>query len=336
MNKKKSMLDIAQLAGVSIATVSRVLNNNGRYSAETEKKVLSVVKKYDYRINQSAKGLRTKKTQSIGVVVPDITNEFFAKIVRSVESNLISKGYTVFVCDSDENEQMEDLHISSLDSKDVDGMIYISTKSDVGKIYEKYSIPVVYIDRRPENAGLLITSDNVNGGFLATQELIKAGCKNILYVKDEKNHSTVIQRLDGYKKAHEQYGLKFDENNIISIKISYKEAFDTVVHLIESGKTFDGIFCNNDILALAALHAIHSKGLRVPQDVKIVGYDSIQLSEICYPPITSVWQNTDEFGRIAVEELLNLINGKKECGNSDNKDIVIPVSLVKRRSTESE
>lgn len=326
---KKSMAEIAELAGVSIATVSRVLNHNGRFSPQTEKRVLSVIDKYGYIVNQSAKGLRTSKTQSIGVIVPDITNEFFAKIVRSVEQNLLDKDYTVFVCDSNENEMNEDKHISSLASKGVDGIIYISVKSDVKEIYEHYHIPVVYIDRRPENAGILISSDNENGGFLATEELIKSGCKHIAVLRDQKNHSTVKQRLSGYKKALDKYNLKYDEALVKGIDISYKAAYDEVVKLIENKTEFDGIFCNNDLIAIAALHALREKGLSVPDDVKLIGYDGVSYSDICNPKISTIAQDTDEFGKRSVEELFELIDNEKAV----SKDLVIPVSLIKREST---
>lgn len=186
MKGKISMVEIAEMSGVSIATVSRVLNHNGRFSSETERKVMNIVNKYGYKVNLNAKGLRTNKTQSIGVIVPDITNEFFAKIIRSIETSLLQKGYTVFVCDSNEDSSTEDKHISSLAAKDVDGIIYISTKSDVKQIYKDYKIPVVHIDRRPEHAGTLIISDNEMGGFLATEALIKDGCKDILMLSDKK------------------------------------------------------------------------------------------------------------------------------------------------------
>ena len=117
MKGKISMVEIAEMSGVSIATVSRVLNHNGRFSSETERKVMNIVNKYGYKVNLNAKGLRTNKTQSIGVIVPDITNEFFAKIIRSIETSLLQKGYTVFVCDSNEDSSTEDKHISSLAAK---------------------------------------------------------------------------------------------------------------------------------------------------------------------------------------------------------------------------
>ena len=325
------MAEIAELSGVSIATVSRVLNQNGRFSPETEKRVLEVVKKYNYQVNQSAKGLRTSKTNNIGVIVPDITNEFFAEIVRSVEHNLMSEGYTVFVCDSNEDEATEDKHISSLSAKGVDGIIYISVKRDVREIYANYHIPVVYIDRRPKNAGVLISSDNENGGFLATEELVAAGCKKIVMLKDKNNHSTVQQRFKGYLAALDKFNLSYDKNLVVDIEVSYRAAYEAVDRLVENKTDFDGIFCNNDFVAIGALHALRANGISVPQQVKLIGYDGVSYSEICDPPLSTIAQDTEEFGKESVKELLSLINS----GTMKTKESIIPVKLIKRASTQS-
>lgn len=332
MNEKKiSMVDIARLSGVSIATVSRILNKNGRYSKETEQRVLEVIKAHDYKVNPNAKGLRTNRTQTIGVIVPDITNEFFAQIVRSIESYIVPKGYTVFVCDSNENPEMEDVHIASLAAKGVDGIIYISTRAQVQKIYETYKIPAVYIDRRPQNAGTLVISDNEQGGFLATEELIQKGCRRIVMLRDRNMYSTVLHRYNGYKKALAAHDLPLDAALVLDTEVSYAAARQATLDLVKSGVVFDGIFCNNDTMALGALHALRENNLQVPQDVRLVGFDDISVAGICYPPMTTVRQNTDLFGKQSVEFLLRLIAGKTK--QVQNDVVVIPVTLMRRETT---
>ena len=331
LDKKISMVDIAKMTGVSIATVSRVLNRNGRYSEETEKKVMDAVKQYNYQINQSAKSLRTSKTQSIGVIVPDITNEFFARIVRSIETYIVPEGYTVFVCDSNENAEMEDFHIQSLIAKDVDGIIFISSQHNVQTVFYDLSIPVVYIDRRPKNVGTLITSDNEMGGFLATRELIESGCKRILMLRDEQLHSTVLYRYAGYANALDKFGIKADDKLVVDIPVSYSAAKETVTQFIIDEIGFDGVFANNDMMALGALHACRDMKVKVPSEVKIVGFDGISITEICDPSMTTVLQNTDMFGEKSVEALLRLIR------NHHKKDeiFIIPVELKKRDTTRA-
>ena len=330
-DKKLSMVDIARLSGVSIATVSRIINKNGRYSKETEKRVLDVIEKSGYQLNLNAKSLRTNKSQTIGVIVPDITNEFFAKIVRSIEKYIMPKGYTVIVCDSDESETLESAHISTLAAKGVDGIIHISTSSYVKKIHDMVPIPVVYIDRRPRNAGSLVISDNETGGYLATEHLIRKGCRRILMLRDKNPYSTVRHRCLGYVGAHEQYSLEIDKSLIVEAEVSYAAAKQAVLKKLSEDQTIDGIFCNNDNMALGALHAAIESGRKVPDDLKIVGFDDITITQICNPPLTTVRQDTDLFGKKSVEILLKTMK-------DDNKAIadevaVIPVSLIERSTT---
>ena len=330
-DKKLSMVDIAKLSGVSIATVSRIINKNGRYSKETEQRVLDVIEKSGYQLNLNAKSLRTNKSQTIGVIVPDITNEFFAKIIRSVEKYIMPKGYTVIVCDSDESEKLESTHISTLAAKGVDGIIHISTRSDVKKIHDMYPIPVVYIDRRPKNAGSLVISDNETGGFLATEHLIKKGCRRILMVRDKNSYSTVRHRCLGYLGALEQYSVVSDKSLIVETEVSYSAAKQLVTRKLCEDSTIDGIFCNNDNMALGALHAALELGKKVPQDIKIVGFDDITIAQLCNPSITTVRQDTDLFGKKSVEILLGMMKEEKKA--VIDEVAVIPVSLIERNST---
>lgn len=324
------MIEIAELANVSIATVSRILNQNGRYSKETEKKVMDIVEKYDYQINQSAKSLRTKRTNTIGIVIPDITNEFFAKIVREIEDYIVPKGYTVFVCDSNESEKMEEMHILSLVGKSVDGIVYISTKKEVHKIYDSFNIPAVYIDRRPHNAGTLIISDNEMGGYLATMHLIEKGCKKIVMLRDEKLFSTVKSRYAGYLNAHQMLSIPVDNNLCIDVKVGYAYAKDAVTDLIYKKICFDGIFANNDIMAIGAIQALKENKIKVGKDIKVVGFDNVSLTAFSYPSITTISQDAKKLAQRSVDELLKLIKHQSKGGDV----IVIPVELIERESTQ--
>ena len=329
-NKNISMVDIARMSGVSIATVSRVLNKNGRYSAETEKKVMAIVEKYNYAINPNAQGLRTNRTKTIGIIIPDITNEYFSNIVRAVEGAVIPLGYTVFVCDSDENMDYEMHYISTLQSKGVEGIIYISARKSVDEISKEFTVPVVYIDRRPGVEFNYVSSDNENGGFLATEELIKKGCRKIVLVHDINTYSTVNKRTQGYLRAHKQYGVEIDDGRMVPCRVSFSDAKEAVKKLIDDGTDFDGIFCTTDSMALGALKALRESGRRVPEDVKIVGFDGITHTLISDPPITTVVQDTEQLGKRSVEVLMDLIN------NSASKihEYIIPVTLSVRGSTD--
>ncbi|ACZ09891.1 Degradation activator [Sebaldella termitidis] len=330
---KLSIKDIAKRAGVSIATVSRVLNKNGRYSRETEEKILKIIEESGYRRNVNAKSLRTKKTQTIGVIVPDITNEFFAKIIQSVERNAMKYDYSVFVCNTDEDEAREQMQVKNLLEKFVDGIIYISGKTKSGEeVEENIGIPVVYIDRYISASKMYVQSDNKEGGYLATKELLSAGCENIMIIKDFRQISSIISRYEGYKMALKEAGKSVDENLIHNVDhVNYEEAKKGVLEKINNGIKFDGIFATNDWMAIGAISALREREIKIPEEVKIVGFDNMSISEITSPSITTIHQDSEKLGEYATEILMGIIL-KDE---TDVKNISVPVKLVKRNSTKN-
>lgn len=334
-NKKISIKQIAELSGVSAATVSRVINNNGRFSEETRKKVMAVIKEYDYTINMAAKSLRMSKSKTIGVIIPDISNEFFSKVVLEIENFFFDKGYSVFICNTNQNDMKERAYFKSLDSKLVDGIICISGCEDIPIDSIKRKIPIVCIDRKPQNDNdaIYVESDHYLGGFMATEHLIKNGCKKILILAKGKSLSVNKQRLEGYKDALKKYNYQIDPNLIIKLRgnsSNFDDARDTVNYLIKKNLQFDGIFATNDWRAYGALVALQQNNISVPDKVKIIGFDGISISKYCYPPITTIYQNKKSLALEASDLLFNLIN-KTETIKS--KHIVIPISLIKRGTT---
>lgn len=327
--KKLSMVDIAAMAEVSIATVSRVINGSGGYSKSTEQKVTNIIEKFEYTPNANAKSLRTNISKSIGVVVPDLTNEFFAKIVRVLNNFFLKHKYSVLICDSNEDESLEDMHIAELVEKNVDGIIYISGQADVKVIDKRHAIPVVYIDRRPKHADILIQSDNKQGGYLATKELIDKGCKRILFLRDSRSVSPVRHRRSGYLEALEENQLEFKEYFEVRISPDYVSAKTKISKMLEEGCFFDGVFATNDMMALGCIHALEEKGFKIPQDVKVVGFDDISISEFCNPSITTITQDTEKLGTLAAQALLKLICKEKII----RKETIVPVALHIRKST---
>ncbi|QCX34024.1 LacI family transcriptional regulator [Caloramator sp. E03] len=331
MKNNISIKEIAKLCNVSTATVSKVLNNKGRFSEETRQKVLEVVKKYNYQTNMVAKSLRTNKSQIIGVIVPDIINEFFACIIKSIESYFFPHGYSVFICNTDEDVDKEKEYLRQFEAKGVDGIIYISGKSGNITNTIKRDIPIVCIDRKPSGKSDIVTieSDNRMGGYLATEELIRKGCRNIAVLKDYRDLSTTKHRFKGYQDALLRYNINFNAKLIKNIKVDFNSARIAVLELIDSGINFDGIFAFTDWLALGALTALKERKIKVPDQIKIVGFDNISTSQYSYPSITTINQDKEMIGQTAANILLNLIN--KEYNKVSN--IVIPVSLVVRETT---
>ncbi len=328
--RKTSIIDVAKRAGVSTATVSRVINGNGGYSKETEEKVIRTIKECGFTPNVNAIGLRTNRSQSVGVIVPDITNEFFAKIIHDLDIFFLKYKYSLLISDSNEDYNVEDMHIKNLIEKNVDGIIYISGQNEIKNIGNVQNIPVVYIDRAPKNAEVLILSDNEKGGYLATKELLEKGCRRIMFLRDLRYASTIRSRKAGFIKALEEYQIPYDDKMEVSCFPEYRNAKETMERLMNAkGCFFDGIFATNDMMALGCINVLKKEGYRVPEDVKVVGFDNVSLSEFSSPPITTIAQDTSQLALCAGKTILRMIQNKE----IKEKKTIIPVTLVIRSST---
>ncbi len=323
-----SIKDISDLSGVSVATVSRVINKKGRYSKETAEKVNKIIEKYNYKPNQIAVGLRTRNTQMIGMIVPDITNEFFAKIVRQVEKEFFYRGYSIFICNSDENLKSEKKYLHDLMSKGVLALIYVSGSTTKNK--EKLGVPTVFIDREPyaDADVVVISSDNLMGGKMAAQELLLKGCKNPLLLRDERKISTQEDREKGFLTYLINNGFVKKDIHIVKTKIDYFEAKERMIAYFRNNSDVDGVFATTDWMALAAMDALKELEVNVPKDIKIIGYDDISISRYCYLPITTIKQDTYKMAILAVESIINTLNKKPV-----QKRHIIPVELITRKTT---
>jgi LacI family transcriptional regulator len=329
--KSISIKEIAQICGVSTATVSRVLNDNGRFSNETKNKVLQTVEKLGYKTNNIAKSLRTKKTRSIGIIVPDITNEYFANIILAIQNFFFPQGYSVLVYNTNEDQGKEDLYLKDLEAKCVDGLIYFFCMEDRGQIDAiRKKIPVVFVDRNPNRKGaVVVESDNYTGGFLATEELIKSGCRNIVILRHILTNSTIVGRYKGYRDALNKYGIPFNPDLVLDMYVNANASKEAICRLIECGIAFDGVFACTDWLAVGALMALRKHNIKVPQQVKVVGFDNVSISEYSSPSITTINQDKTRLGEIAAQLLLDMIDGN----SIDEKNIILPVELIKRETT---
>lgn len=328
--KRISIIDVAKAAGVSTATVSRVINQMGGYSQKTEKKVLDTIKACGFRPNASAIGLRTKKSHSVGVIVPDITNEFFAKIVRVLNIFFLKYNYSIFICDLNEDAELEERHIQDMLDKNVDGLIFVSGKEATSPLLKQAKIPTVFIDRSPKDAEITVRSDNYQGGYLAGHKLHECGCEKILFIRDYRMTSTVEQRRQGFMKAMEECGNVCQGEYEIGILSEYKAVREKMSNLLaERGCYFDGIFATNDIMALGAMHALREAGYMVPSQVKLIGFDNVSFTEFCNPPMTTIAQNTEQIGLYAGEALIKLMRNEYV----EQKSYIVPVHLEMRSTT---
>lgn len=327
------MKDVAKEADVSVSTVSRVLNEGNYVTEITKKKVNEAVEKLNYRPNVIARGLRTQKTNSVGLILPDITNQFFSKLAKAIEEILHQNNMNLLLCNSNEDPKTEKKYIEALIDKSVDGLIFIGSGLDENTELFPQDTPVVFIDRKPNSKSKIffISSENEIGGYIATKHLIENGCRNILMLKDEKLVSPMNDRMAGYKRALKDYNIKFDKKFIIESKVELEEIHEKLLKTHNNFK-FDGIFAGADRLAIGAIKTLTKLGYKIPNDVQIVGFDNIPFSKYYNPSITTVAQQIDQIGEKSVEIILNLINNKKNV--SQPESIYFPVNLIKRETTK--
>lgn len=332
-NRQLSIRDIAEMAGVSIATVSRVINNNGRFSEDTRKRVQKIIDDNGYVTNMAAKTLREARSKTIGMLVPDISNDFFSMLAFYTEQFLYDKGYSVFVCNAVNKTERERAYIRSLVSKSVDGILCISGLGEFSTEVVPKSIPLVCIDRYPsENSEIpRVISENVNGGRIATEHLIERGCKKILIISYEIKDNCRINRERGYREALEAHGFKSNPALYLRLsgrKPSIVETEELLCEYLEAGNIIDGIFASSDHAAVGALNALKKLGIRCPEDVKIIGFDNSIYTRLTTPSITSIDRAPQELADMGCKVLLNLIDGQEAPFETQ-----IPVTLVEREST---
>ena len=332
MEKAKTIKEIAELAGVSTATVSRIINQNGRFSQETEERVLRVITENDYMPNMSARGLRTSRTKVIGIIVPDITNPHFANLVLKLEMELFGHGYSCLICNTNESQELEKKHVQSQMAQNVSGVVIISGTRHYAELTH---LPVVYVDRPSRGGrsdeGVMIESDNRMGGYLATRELLDAGCRHIVILKCLSNDYNQVARYEGYKRALAEHGVAQEKALRLNLElVSTQSAYEAILRLIDAGTLFDGVMATTDTMAAGALIALRERGLHVPRDVLVTGFDDSQLAAACGCGLTSVHQDVTGMAHLAVGLLLQMLQDEvPECSY-----YLLPVSLTKRESTQ--
>lgn len=334
--KKYSIKDIAQLSGVSVATVSRVINNNGRFSEETRQKVLKVIEETGYNMNYSAKSLRMKKSFSIGILVPDISNYFFSDVVQKIEEILFDRGYSTIICNTARNQQKEIAYLQMLQAKGVDGLIVISG-ADAFTFEDNSTekkIPYICIDREPvtKDQTIFIASNHYQGAFEATEELIQHGVKHPVIALASRESTSAKERFSGFKDALKKNNLVYTEQqHVIRLGTDTDRYQEILSSFLKNNPHTDGVFAINDLIALELLSLLNKHHLDqvVPDQIKLIGFDDAPFCKYACPPISSVRQDVPMIAQSAVENLLGLINHTTEIG----KTIMIPVSLQVRASS---
>lgn len=327
--------DIAQKVQISYATVSRALNNRPEVKEETRRKVLQAAREMGYRPNRIARSLVTKRSQCIGLIVPDIMNPFFAELAWGVDEAATAKGYNVYLCNTNWNEKRELTYLNLLVSRQTDGIILASARDEgtnVEKFIEK-NLPLVVVNSLFQEFGChQVMIDNVRGGYLAADHLIGLGHERIGFVGGLEHVKATVDRLEGLKIALDEKGLTLDERFISFGAYSWESGYAQMKRLLagDGAERPTAIFAANDIVALGVMQAADESGLKVPQQLALVGFDDIDFSAYHKVQLTTVSQKKKDLGECAVEIILEQLNGSS--GSPEQEQIVLQPALVVRKT----
>lgn len=330
---KYTIKDIARLAGVSTATVSKVINRKDHEITEaTRKKVMSIVRQYNYVPNRIASSMVTKKTHTIGLIIPDISNPFFPELARGVEDYASEFGYAVFLCNTDNDALKEQSYLEKLQEKMVDGIIIAASdhQRHVSKSLKGAQIPIVTVDRRINDfiSQGAVESNNLLGAYEAVSYLLTKGLNRVLHLSGPFNNKPSNERLQGYINALKDHNQEVKKEMILDGSFTLDWGYSGTLKAMDQGLQFDSIFCGNDLIAFGAIQALKLKGLRVPQDISVIGFDDISLAGIINPPLTTVKQPNYQMGYESSKILIGII----EKHPPENTKLVLNTKLIIRDS----
>lgn len=305
--------EVAEMAGVSIATVSRVMNKHPKVNADTRHRVQQAIKQLNYQPNRVAKRLRNRNASGnlLGVLIPDIQNPFYVEVLRGIEDVAYENQYALITCNFSQDESKEKMYLDILQSESIDGLIAAPTSEHDQKVTDlvKRGLPIVCVDR-----GLLgvdvdvVLVENRNGAFSAVDHLARSGYKRIAYISGLPQIPSSRQREEGYREALAVHHLPFVEELVKYGDSRHESGVRLCEELLNLPQPPDAIFTGNNLITLGALETIHKRGLQIPRDIAIIGFDDMYWSISLNPPLTAVRQPAYEIGKRAAEQLILRIN----------------------------
>jgi len=337
MDQKTTIYDIAKKLDITAATVSRALNNNPKISEATRKLVLETAAKMNYKQNRLAQSLRSGKSNNVGVIVPRIDVNFFASVIRGIEEELHPEGYHVIICQTHEDEKREIENITTLMNAQVDGILMsisnMSKENDpvIKHVVDK-NVPLIFFDRKKKMDGVSsVTIDDFEGGYLATKNLIDAGCTRIAHFSGDRSLEIYENRFKGYEQALKDFGLEWNPDYVIQTKSNVDAGRNAVTKLLSLSNPPNAIFSSSDFAALGAIQELKEKGIKIPEDFCVFGFGNEPFTRFLELSISSVDQSPLEMGRMAAKVFLEQIN------NTDNikieKKVVLKPELQIRKSS---
>lgn len=312
-NRPVTIKDIAHQLKVSVSTVSRALRGSADINAETKKAVLALASELDYQPNSIALSLVKSRTNILGVIIPDIAIQFFASAISGIQEVASAAGYNVMICQSNESIQTETNNIQALLASRVAGLIVSvsgdTTCADHFRVLEKKGVPLILFDRVIDDIDVSkVIADDYEGAFKAVEHLIAVGCKRIAHLAGPEKLRITANRRNGYLDALAKHQIPVDESLIQYVDFDRQRTIEATTRWLQSGNRPDGIFAISDRVAIGAMLAIKAAGLRIPDDVALVGFGNETTSSILDPALTTVMQYPVEMGRIAARLFLKQID----------------------------
>ena len=327
--------DIAAELGISPSTVSRALKDHPDISDATKKAVKELAEKWDYQPNSIALSLRSQKSNIIGVIVPQLVHHFFSTVISGIEDVAYAAGYNVMVCQSNEKYDREVADIKALVSSRAEGLLVSFSKETEDfehlKKLQKRGVPLVFFDRISEEMDThSVIVDDFGGAYKATEHLIELGCKRIAHLAGPDNLMISQNRIDGYLEALKAHDIPYREELVLVCDGGPEMGVEKMNQLLKHKP--DGVFANNDLVAIGAMRSIKEAGLRIPEDIPVVGYSDWMVASVMTPSLTSVAQPGYEMGKTAAQILLNQINNPGEEWDLDSK--ILETELIIRDSSK--
>ncbi len=306
------MKDVARLSGLSIATVSKYING-GNVLESNRILIEKAIKDLDFKVNEIARGLKTNKSMTIGVLIPDFRNIFFTSIVSDIENVLIENGYSTIICDYKNSEQLEKKKFNFLVNKQVDGIIIIPNGNGNGQQVQKLlaeNVPVVLIDRALEGVDCdMVLVDNMNASYNAIEHLIVNGHKRIGIICGPDHVFTAKERLQGYIRVHDDYSMKIDESLIRKGDYGSESGYRLLSEMLDLEKPPSAVFVTNYEMTIGAIMAINDREVKIPEELSIIGFDNIYMAKIVKPALTIIVQPMEQIGEVAAGLLLKRLKG---------------------------
>ncbi|GAB2554055.1 catabolite control protein A [Gracilibacillus alcaliphilus] len=328
-----TIYDVAREANVSMATVSRVVNGNPNVKPATRKKVLQTVERLGYRPNAVARGLASKKTTTVGVIIPDISSIFFSELARGIDDIATMYKYNIILSNSDQNKDKELRLINTMFEKQVDGLIYMGATITEEHVQQLKTSPVpVALAATIDSTGAIpsVNIDYEQAAYEATSLLISNGTKHPIFVTGEEDSVVNEKKYEGYTRAIKEANSEVNEDYVVIADFTYESGLEAVNEILKKEDFPKAIFVATDEMALGVIHGLQDNGLNVPDDVEVIGFDNTRLATMVRPTLTTIVQPMYDIGAVAMRLLTKFMN--KET--IDNQNVVLPHQILKRKSTK--